>query len=109
MSEWNPKYETREDETNNKPERENRIHAVEKIAFDCITDAIRPEVAEMEPQERRKYCTDVAAEYSRLCGNRTGKFFNAFAGARDSKETDEKELGRKIMEKFNPHYRPKEK
>lgn len=38
MSEWNPNYETREDETNNKPDRENRIHEIEKIAFDCITD-----------------------------------------------------------------------
>lgn len=109
MSEWNPNYETNEDETNNVPDGKNRAHLIGKIALDCITDAIRPELAEMDPQERRKYCADVAADYSRLYGNRTGRFFNAIAGARDSKETDEKELGRRIMEKFNPHYRPKEK
>ena len=68
MSEWNPNYETNEDETNNEPDGKNRAHLIGKIALDCITDAIRPELAEMDPQER----------------------------------------GRRIMEKFNPHYRPKE-
>ena len=110
MSEWNPNYKTKEDESINEPEEENTVHKFRRIVLDSIMEVTPPEeLAEMDPQERRKYCADMAASYSELGGNRTGRFFNAIAGAQGSGEADEKALGRRIMEKFNPHYRTKEK
>ena len=110
MSEWNPDYKTKEDESINEPEEENTVHKFRRIVLDSIMEVTPPEeLAEMDPQERRAFCADLAANYSELCGNGTGRFFNAIAEGRDSEEADEKALGRRIMEKFNPHYRPKEK
>lgn len=75
--------------------------------MDFIMEGIRPVLREMAPEERRRFCADMAT-----CGspsnnnNKTGRYFNGFKSARGLAEPDYKELGRKIMEKRNPHYRP---
>ena len=75
--------------------------------MDLIMVGIRPVLREMAPEERRRFCADMAT-----CGfpsnnnNKTGRYFNGFKSARGLAEPDYKELGRKIMEKRNPHYRP---
>lgn len=107
MSEWNPNYGTKEDESISKPDEKSMVYVFSEIVLDSIAEVTHPNPEEMEPQERRKYCADMSAEYSRIYGNRTGRFFNAIAGDRGPEEVDEKELGRRIMEKFNPHYRHK--
>lgn len=75
--------------------------------MDLIMVGIRPVLREMAPEERRRFCADMAT-----CGspsnnnNKTGRYFNGFKSACGLAEPDYKELGRKIMEKRNPHYRP---
>lgn len=75
--------------------------------MDLIMEGIRPVLREMAPEKRRRFCVDMAT-----CGsssnnnNKTGRYFNGFKSARGLAEPDYKELGRKIMEKRNPHYRP---
>ncbi|MBR0267399.1 MAG: hypothetical protein IJQ71_08200 [Clostridia bacterium] len=75
--------------------------------MDLIMEGIRPVLREMATEERRRFCADMAT-----CGspsnnnNKTGRYFNGFKSARGLAEPDYKELGRKIMEKRNPHYRP---
>ena len=75
--------------------------------MDLIMEGIRPVLREMATEERRRFCADMAT-----CGspsnnnNNTGRYFNGFKSARGLAEPDYKELGRKIMEKRNPHYRP---
>lgn len=74
--------------------------------MDLIMEGIRPVLREMAPEDRRRFCADMAT-----CGspsnnnNKTGRYFNGFKSARGRVEPDYKELGRKIMEKRNPHYR----
>ena len=76
-------------------------------SMDLIMEGIRPVLREMAPEKRRRFCVDMAT-----CGsssnnnNKTGRYFNGFKSARGLAEPDYKELGRKIMEKRNPHYRP---
>ena len=108
MSEWNPNYETEEDGAINEPDEENVVHKFRRMVLDSIVEVTRTGIADMDPQERREFCADLAANYSELCGNRSGRFFNAIAEGRDSEEADEKALGRRIMEKRNPNYHPKE-
>ena len=108
MNEWNPNYETEEDGAINEPEGNKIEHKISRMVLDSIVEVTRTGIADMDPQERRAFCADLAASYSELCGNGTGRFFNAIAEGRDSEEADEKALGRRIMEKRNPNYHPKE-
>lgn len=74
---------------------------------EIMMKAVHPLIPEMTPEARRRFCADMAT-----CGspsnnnNKTGRYFNGFKSARGLAEPDYKELGRKIMEKRNPHYRP---
>ena len=76
--------------------------------MDLIMEGIRPVLREMAPEERRRFCADMATcgSPSNNNNNKTGRYFNGFKSARGLAEPDYKELGRKIMEKRNPHYRP---
>ena len=71
--------------------------------------AYRSRIKKAEPAIRRQYCADVEASTSYLHSNKTGRFFNGFAGAGPGpSETDlYRELGKKIMAERNPNYEPK--
>ena len=76
--------------------------------MDIIMEGIRPALREMAPEDRRRFCADMATCCSPSNKNKTGRYFNGFKSARGRRETDERELGRRIMEKRNPHYRREE-
>ncbi len=80
-----------------------------KVALDAVMQAFRPAIRDMEPEDRRQCCANMEAAFSPLYGNKTGQFFNGITSAYRPKERDPRELGRRIMEKRNPHYRPKDK
>ena len=71
-------------------------------------DVSQGDLREMAPEERRLFCRDMEAAANLIFGKETGKFFNQIAGSTEPAETDEKELGRRIMAKRNPNYRAPE-
>jgi hypothetical protein len=71
--------------------------------------AIRPALSGMSRKQRKKVCGDIANRLmlgrERRAGDRS-VYAGLYAGAAGRKrETDPRELGRKIMEKRNPNYR----
>ena len=85
----------------------------ETIRFleDVIGEARANRFRKMDPEERRKYCADKMAESSKDRRSRTGKFFAALAGGGKGKKRPweaGRELGERIMEKYNVNY-PKRK
>jgi hypothetical protein len=78
---------------------------------DVIGEARASRFRKMDPEERRKYCADRMAENSKDRGSKTGKFFAALAGGGKGKKRPweaGRELGERIMEKYNVNY-PKRK
>ena len=73
---------------------------------DIMMEVIRPFFREMEPERRRRFCADMEMCRSPSDKKRTGRYFNGFKSARGRAEPDYRELGRRIMEKRNPHYHP---
>ena len=89
-----------------------RVHSPEpeeeekSYLHEVIGEAQQNRMRKMDPEKRRQYCADRAAENSRDYGNETGKFFAALAGARGKKPWEAgRELGEKIMRKRNCNYR----
>ena len=85
----------------------------ETIRFleDVIGEARANRFRKMDPEERRKYCADKMAESSKDRRSRTGKLFAALAGGGKGKKWPweaGRELGERIMEKYNVNY-PKRK
>ena len=79
------------------PEEET-IRFLENI----IGEEWQARMRKMDPESRRQYCADMAAENSRDYGNETGKFFIAIAGARGKRLREAgRELGEKIMDTRN--------
>ena len=78
---------------------------------DVIGEARASRFRKMDPEERRKYCADRMAENSKDRGSKTGKFFAALAGGGGGKKRPweaGRELGEKIMEKYNVNYKKRQ-
>ena len=83
------------------PEEEEK-----SFLYEVIGEAQQNRMRKMDPEKRRQYCEDRAAENSRDYGNKTGKFFAALAGARGRRPWEAgRELGEKIMRERNCNYR----
>ena len=83
----------------------------ESIEIDAVAlamEVVRPYIRRMSSPSRRKFCADMAARYFDSTGKKTGRFFNQLRRADGWKEEDPRELGRRIMAKRNPHYKPEE-
>ena len=79
---------------------------------DVIGEARASRFRKMDPEERRKYCADRMAENSKDRGSKTGKFFAALAGGGGGKKRPweaGRELGERIMEKYNVNYKKHQK
>lgn len=70
-----------------------------------IAGSLRPAVAEFEPAARREFVAAMSMD-ALPQRKKTGQFFNALAGAQQKRPDDYSDLGRRIMEKRNPHYHP---
>ena len=67
--------------------------------------SIRPFLQEMAPMRRRELLDELRPYFTgESCGNGTGAFFCALAGADGVREPDFAGLGKRIMKKRNPHY-----
>ena len=76
-------------------------------ALRAALSAVRPALAAMTPKQRRKACNAIA---DRLNPKQKGKDSGVYAAlARSSRkpEMDMSDLGKRIMEKRNPHYMKK--
>ena len=86
-------------------EREEQAARMSRDALRAALSAVRPALAAMTPKQRRKACGAIA---SRLNPSRKGKdtgVYAALAKAARKPEPDHADLGKRIMEKRNPHYR----
>ena len=86
-------------------EREEQDARMSRDALRAALSAVRPALAAMTPKQRRKACGAIA---SRLNPPRKGKdtgIYAALAKAARKPEPDYSDLGKRIMEKRNPHYR----
>lgn len=86
-------------------EREEQDARMSRDALRAALSAVRPALAAMTPKQRRKACGAIA---SRLNPQRKGKdtgIYAALAKAARKPEPDYADLGKRIMEKRNPHYR----
>lgn len=86
-------------------EREEQDARMSRDALRAALSAVRPALAAMTPKQRRKACGAIA---SRLNPPRKGKdtgIYAALAKAARKPEPDYADLGKRIMEKRNPHYR----
>ena len=82
--------------------------APEEDPAEVLMEILRPSISEMEPEERRRFCADMEADLLDEYGDyreETGRFFNSLASACRPREPG-KELGKRIMEKRNPNYKP---
>lgn len=71
----------------------------------AIAGSLRPAIAEFDPAARREFVAAMAMD-AMPQRKKTGQFFNALAGAQQKRPDDYSDLGRRIMEKRNPHYHP---
>lgn len=82
------------------------VNAAVRLPVPVVREVYRPFLQDMAPDERRDICAGLQTCMIRSDGKRTGAFFNAMRGIKRSGATDDKELGRRIMAKRNPHCKP---
>ena len=98
-----------EEENEEDGECQDPAAAYGKDTLKAVMLAIRPALSGMSRKQRKKVCGDIANRLmlgrERRAGDRS-VYAGLYAGAAGRKrETDPRELGRKIMEKRNPNYR----
>ena len=85
------------------PEDPDRVCAVSKDALRAVLIASRPDLRKMSKDDRSRFTMRLTTSLGRTPA-KTPSVYAAMA-ARDRRHADDDaELGRRIMEKRNPHY-----